>query len=280
MTQRDLKSDVLPCPPYKEQQTIASFLDAQCKKIDGIIADTEQQIEVLKQYKTSLITETVTKGLDKSVPMKDSGIEWIGKIPARWEVKRLKYTSKFKTGTTPQENAGINYIGDGFNWYTPSDFDSSLFLVDSERYIETRIIQKDNIKLFREGSVLLIGIGATVGKVAYCNHLSYSNQQVTAIIPDSIAGKYLLYFIKSQEDYIRKNALYTTLPIINNVYLSNILVCLPNEREQKKISDFLDVKCLKIDELIADKQESIETMKSYKKSLIYEYVTGKKRVKI
>ena len=104
MTQRDLGSQEITVPPRKEQQAIADFLDKECAQIDSITADLEKQIELLQQYKKSLITETVTKGLDKSVPMKDSGVEWIGEIPEQWRLKRLKDKAKLKTGTTPPGN--------------------------------------------------------------------------------------------------------------------------------------------------------------------------------
>jgi type I restriction enzyme S subunit len=270
---------VFGLPPQKEQQAIAAFLDAKCRRIDGIIAEMEQQIDILKQYKTSLITETVTKGLNKAAPMKDSGIDWIWKIPAHWEVKRLKYLCDIKTGSTPANNAGINYEKNGYNWYTPVDFNTSLTMDESERYIESDIVQHDKIELFRGISVLIIGIGATVGKVGYCNKTFYCNQQITAMSPRKINGKYFLYFLFSQSNHIKNNALYTTLPIINNSYLANVYCLLPSLLEQQTIAAFLGEKCGKIADIITAKRQSIETMKAYKKSLIYEYVTGKKRVK-
>ncbi|MDR1524906.1 MAG: restriction endonuclease subunit S [Tannerella sp.] len=264
--------------PIIEQEAIAAFLDDQCGRIDGIIADMEQQIDVLKQYKISLITEAVTKGLDKGVPMEDSGIDWIGKIAEHWEVKRLKYICDLKTGSTPSNNEGINYEKNGYNWYTPSDFNLSLIMKESERYMDNNIVHRDKIELFKEGAVFVVGIGATVGKVGYCVKTSYCNQQITAISPRNVDGKYLLYFIFSQSDYIKNNALYTTLPIINNSYLANIYCLLPPAKEQNAIASFLDKKCGKIAEIITQKQQAIETLRAYKKSLIYECVTGKRRV--
>lgn len=265
-------------PPLTEQHAIATLLDDRCGYIDSIIDDLERQLEILRQYKKALITETVTKGLDKSAPMKDSGIEWIGEIPAHWEAKRLRYVCRLKTGTTPSGNDGINIDEDGFQWFTPSDFNPNLALKASEKYISAESVRRYKISLYDKGSVLLVAIGATVGKIGYCDVPAYSNQQITALMPTAINGKYLMYFLHSKTDYIKDNALYTTLPIINNTYLSDVFVCVPHQDEQAEIVTFLDGKCAEVDALVVDKELSIKTMRQYKRSLIYEYVTGKKRV--
>lgn len=262
-----------------EQNLITDFLDEQCKKIDCIATDLEKQIEILQKYKKSLITETVTKGLDKSVPMKDSGIEWIGDIPEHWCVKKLKYVSRLKTGTTPSGNDGINYDSEGLCWFTPGDFNPNMKLTSSEKYIDEQAIKSENITVYPKNSVLLVAIGATVGKIGYTFEDSYSNQQITAIIPNNILGEYLLYFLSSNSEYIKENAMYTTLPIINNSYLGSIYIVLPSEKEQLLIANYLDEKCTKINSIIESKKEQLAKITQHKKSLIYEYVTGKKRVK-
>jgi type I restriction enzyme S subunit len=284
MTQRDLKSDVLPCPPYKEQQTIASFLDTQCEKIDGIIADTEQQIEVLKQYKTSLITETVTKGLDKSVPMKDSGIEWIGKIPARWEVKRLKYILK-----TPLQY-GANESGDDYDVSLPRYIRITDISLDNELKNEDKLSLPLNIAkpyLLNDGDILFARSGATVGKSFIFNkrygQAAFAGYLIRAVCDiEKYFPKYI-YYITLDTGYEQWLQMVFTQATIQNIGANryeNLIITSPPSTEQQTIASFLDDKCEKIDRLISDKQKSIETIKSYKKSLIYEYVTGKKRVKI
>lgn len=279
MTQRDLGSQEIAVPSRKEQKAIADFLDKEWAQIDSIAADLGKQIELLQQYKRSLITETVTKGLDKSVPIKDSGVEWIGEIPEHWRLKRLKYIAKLKTGTTPPGNEGINYDENGINWFTPSDFLPNMQLDTSEKYIDRETICYANIQTYPRGSVLLVAIGATVGKIGISKNNAYSNQQITAVIPQHISGNYLLYYLASKSPYIKDNALYTTLPIINNSYLQNITIVVPPTTEQEKIVEFLNRKCSIIDELIEDKNKLLLRLQQHKKSLIYEYVTGKKRVK-
>lgn len=277
--QNDFAEFCYTYPKIEEQTFIADFLDKQCAKIDGIASDIEKQIELLQKYKKSLITETVTKGLDKSAPMKDSNIERIGKIPQYWKAKRLKFISKLKTGTTPAANEGINYEFDGFNWFTPADFNHDMSLNISKRFINENAIKYENITVYPANSVLLVAVGATVGKIGYTIEKAYSNQQITAIIPSGICGKYLLYYIASKSDYIKANALYTTLPIINNSYLGSIYTVIPSEVEQIQIADYLDKQCKKIDFIIESKKQQQLKIKQHKKSLIYEYVTGKKRVK-
>jgi type I restriction enzyme S subunit len=279
LTYEELKKMLIPIPPISEQTLIADFLDEQCEKIDSIATNLEKQIEILQKYKKSLITEVVTKGLNKSVSMKDSGIEWIGDIPEHWDVKRLKYVSRLKTGSTPSGNEGINYDNEGLCWFTPGDFKPNMKLTSSEKYIDEQAIKLENITVYPENSVLLVAIGATVGKIGYTFEDSYSNQQITAIMPNDILGKYLLYYISSNAEYIKENALYTTLPIINNSYLGSIYIVVPSENEQVLIANYLDEKCTKIDSIIESKKEQLEKIAQHKKSLIYEYVTGKKRVK-
>lgn len=278
--QNDFAEFCYAYPNKTEQKAIADFLDNQCGKIDGIISDLEKQIETLQKYKKSLILEIVTKGLNKNAPMKSSGIDWIGDIPAHWSVKRIKDVSKMQTGTTPPNNEGVNVDGDGVNWFTPGDFiDGSIELLNSEKCVNNEIIQREAIKIYPKHSVLFVGI-ASIGKLGYFDSVCYSNQQITAIKPNNVeSSKYISYALMASMDYTKSNALYTTVPIINNAYLGIIKIPFPEVREQMKIVFYLDKKCSQIDEIVKDKQEQLEKIKQHKKSLIYEYVTGKKRVK-
>lgn len=267
-------------PKIVEQKAIADFLDKQCGKIDGIISDLEKQIETLQKYKKSLILETVTKGLNKNAPMKSSGIDWIGEIPAHWDIKRIKDVSKMQTGTTPPNNEGVNIDGDGVNWFTPGDFiDGSIELLNSEKHVNNETIQREAIKIYPKHSILFVGI-ASIGKLGYFENACYSNQQITAIKPNNVeSSKYISFALLASMDYTKSNALYTTVPIINNAYLGIIKIPFPEAKEQKEIISYLDKKCSQIDAIVKDKQEQLEKIRQHKKSLIYEYVTGKKRVK-
>ncbi len=278
--QNDFAEFCYTFPNVTEQKAIADFLDKQCGRIDGVINDLEKQIETLQKYKKSLILETVTKGLNKNAPMKPSGIDWMGNIPFQWDIKRIKDVSKMQTGTTPPNNEGINIDGDGVNWFTPGDFiEGSIELLNSEKFLNDETIQRESIKIYPKYSILFVGI-ASIGKLGYFENACYSNQQITAIKTNNMENsKFIAYSLMASMDYIKSNALYTTVPIINNAYLGVIKIPFPKEKEQKEIVFYLDKKCLQIDEIVKGKKEQLEKIKQHKKSLIYEYVTGKKRVR-
>ena len=270
----DIKNYTFLNLPNKKQ--IADFLDKKCAEIDKLIELQESMIEKLKEYKQSVITQAVTKGLDPDVPMKDSGIEWIGKIPTNWQIIKLKQVALLKTGHTPTTKDERNFDGE-INWYTPGDFERNTINI-SARSITNYAVEKDEIKLFPKGSTLLVCIGATAGKAAKITKEGYSNQQITAIIGIEIDKNYLFYTMLIAGKVLEKNALFTTLPIINNSYLSAFVIPHVPIEMQQQIADYLDKKCAEIDDLIKLKEQKIEKLKEYKKSLIYEYVTGKKEV--
>lgn len=276
---RELEAAIIPFPPLAEQQRIAEFLDRKCAEVDEMIALQEQIIEELKAYKQSVITEAVTKGLNPAAPMRDSGIEWIGSIPEHWEVKRLKNIFRLKTGTTPDGFDIVNEDSEIIPWFTPSDIsDDCCELHQSERKLYKSEVGE--IELFPKGSLMFVGIGASAGKLGYSHISGYSNQQITALIPDNCNGKYYYYFLIADRKRLRDNAFFTTLPIINNGYLSQNKVVYPPTTEQQAITDYLDEKCADIDSLIQTKQSKIDSLKEYKKSIIYEYVTGKREVEL
>lgn len=205
--------------------------------------------------------------------MKDSGIEWIGEIPEDWEVSTVGRYCSLKTGTTPPTSQERYFDGD-VSWFTPSDFNGDYLLIESNRKLSRLAIDEGMISLFPKQSILLIAIGATVGKIGYIDKEGYSNQQITAIIPKNINYKFLLYYMIISSRYIKDNALYTTLPIINNAYLKGIpLLIPPSFEKQKSMADFLDKKVSEIDNIISKTKEAIEEYKKYKQSLITEVVT-------
>ena len=267
----------IPVPSQEEQQKIADYLDEKVFLLDSIITKTTLSIEEYKKYKQSLITETVTKGLNPNVEMKDSEIKWIGEIPNEWDITRVRYCCKLKNGTTPSTSE-TKYFNGNINWFTPSDFKSNFLLEKPIKTLSELTITEGIVTLYPKESILLICIGGTVGKIGYIDKNGYSNQQITALIPIDIYYKYLLYYLVSITEYIKCNALYTTLPIINISYLNDIPILTPSKTEQKQISQYLDQKCTKIDNIITQKQKLLAELESYKKSLIYECVTGKREV--
>lgn len=277
ITVNQVQNNKVPLPPKEIQQKIVEILDKKCGQIDELVRIEENEIEKLKEYKTSLITKVVTKGLDPNAKMKDSGIPWIGQIPEDWKIGRLKFYAQIKTGSTPPTNIK-QYFDENINWFTPSDF-KNMYLNNSERKIASSFLTDFNITLFPLKTTLLVGIGATCGKIALINNEGYCNQQITAIVAsNNIDRKFMFYEMSAIQKYLKENALYTTLPILNNEYIKNINIIIADIEIQQQIVDYLDKRCEEIDNLIKIKQEKIEKLKEYKKSLIYQYVTGKKEV--
>ncbi len=268
----------IPIPPEKEQEKIANYLDKKILEIDNVIEKTKETIEDYKKYKQSVINEAVTKGLDKNVEMKDSGIDWIGNIPKQWSIQKLKNITKLKTGTTPStQNA--EWFDGNYNWFTPSDFNENYIMNDSSRKLSKKAKEDNAMTIIPANSTMIIGIGGTAGKIGYVTEECSCNQQITAIIADKVYNKYIMYWMIANTKYLKETAMYTTLPIINNETLGRYLFINPNNIEkEKKIVEYLDKKCAEIDKLISSKQKIIEELEQYKKSLIYEYVTGKKEV--
>lgn len=270
-------------PEYTEQEHIANFLDVHCAKLDSIIAGLEKQIDTLQKYKKSLITETVTKGLNKFAPMKDSGITLIGMIPEHWKAKRLKYAL-----ASPLQY-GANEAGD--------DFDE-----DNPRYIRITDISEDNqlkddgkqsipIKIarpymLRDGDVLFARSGATVGKTFFyttdCGPAAFAGYLVKATTDKNILISKFLFYITLGIGYENwKNSVFTqaTIQNIGADKYANLPVTLPPVDEQRTLIEYLDVACGNIDSTIAVKLSQLKLIQSHKASLIFEYVSGKKRVK-
>ena len=205
--------------------------------------------------------------------MKDSGVQWIGKIPSNWIVNRLRYNCNFKTGGTPPDKFGINDKGDGYPWITAPDMSDRYVLKTYNQYISQDAVRICNYKLFPKHSILLVCI-ASVGKIGYTLEETYSNQQITALMPNkNCFSKYLLYLMSAYSNELVKDASNSVVPIVNTQYLLNISCCIPKMQEQKLIADFLDEKVDIIDNIICDLNNQIEILNKYKKQLISEIVT-------
>lgn len=282
ITQLIIKKTKLLLPPFAEQQAIAAFLDDRCGQIDGIVADLERQVEILRQYKKALITETVTKGLDKTVPMKNSGIDWIGEMPRHWVVKRLKYA------LAASLQYGANESGDDFNEDYPRYIRITDITLDNELKDDGKLSLFPTVAkpyMLKDGDVLFARSGATVGKTfyydkkygtaAFAGYLIKARTNRLVLLP-----KYLYYITLGSGYEVWKDQVFSqaTIQNIGADKYSQLLVTIPPTAEQTVIVDFLDGKCAEADNLIAEKQKAAETMRQYKKSLIFEYVTGKKRV--
>lgn len=267
----------IPTPSNEEQEGIINFLSKKVGQIDALISEKEKMVEDLKAYRSSLITETVTKGLNKKVEMKDSGVEWIGKTPATWTTVLLKRCATIMTGGTPSTDIDRYWANPTFRWYTPSDFsDDDVVLNDSSRKLDETAIKEYAAKLFPKNSVLIVGIGATLGKVGISLNECSSNQQVNAIIFNStLLPEYGAYYLLAGKEYIKSQSNAATLPILNQSTMGELQIVVPTIEEQKDIVGFINKKVSVIKESIENLQIQISYLKSYKSSLITEAVTGK-----
>ena len=264
-------------PSIVEQQAIASYLDYKVGQIDAAIKEKEAILEDLKAYRTAIISEAVTKGLDKNVPMKDSGYSTIGSIPATWRINKLKFFSSIQTGTTPSTSVESYWNNPTENWFTPSDFaDDDIHLFESSRKVSDVAFSEESCRVFPINTVLVVGIGATLGKVGISGSICSANQQVNAItFKNEVIPLYGAYFLCSIREIMRSVANAATLAIMNQSVTGELPFVCPPIEEQYKIVDVIEKKASEIKNTIQEIQSQIDDLKSYKSSVISEAVTGK-----
>lgn len=273
-------------PPIDEQQRIANFLDEKCGEIDSIRSDIQKQIDILNDYKKSVITEAVTKGLNPKAKLKDSGIEWIGKIPEGWDVIRLKHASWLKGRIGWQGLRSEEFIDEGPYLITGTDFKDGHINWETCVHISEQRFNQDKAIQIKEDDLLITKDG-TIGKLAVvknCPEKVSLNSGVFIIRNNGkykYNDKYMYYVLQSEEFSLwfdLSNSGNSTIKHLNQESFYNFAFAYPPLPEQKAIADYLDEKCSEINATIADKQRQLETLDEYKKSLIFEYVTGKKEV--
>ncbi|MCF6295018.1 MAG: restriction endonuclease subunit S [Flavobacteriaceae bacterium] len=208
---------------------------------------------------------------------KDSGIEWIGEIPEHWKVKKLKYVSNVQTGRTPKiQGSKIDFFMNGeINWYTPADFNGNEPLVNSKRRIITNAVESNQVELFPKNSIYLVSIGATLGKVSISKSEASANQQINIISfeNNSMNSFFGYYFLVGNKEMIIYEADYTTLPILNQTKLKNLLIYVPSINEQTAIANYLDQKTTEIDQLISQKETLLNLYEKEKTAIINQAVT-------
>ena len=271
-----------PIPPIAEQRKIAGFLDNESEKVDRIIARQKAAIEKLKEYKQSFITEAVTKGLDPNVPMKDSGIEWISKYPTHWCISKIGRVASTCSGATPNRDKHDDYFDNAdVKWVRTLDLNDWRVWETSE-YITHQAISETNCSLMPTGTVMVAMYGGegTIGKCGILMAEATTNQAVCSIICSSqVFPMYLLYTLLAIRKYWMKYAVGTRKdPNISQEIVSSGKICIPSFNEQMTITAYLEEKCQSVNEAISYKESLIDRLETYKKSLIYEAVTGKLEV--
>ena len=267
-------------PPPETQKKIADFLDEKTKIIDELVAKKEKLIELLREKRAVLITHAVTKGLDLKAKMKPSGIDWLGDIPEEWGVKRLKFVSNYvKTGSTPDSEKQEYFDFGNIPWFTPGDFNEKIDLNDASKKITSKAVIDGKARLFRKDSILLVGIGATLGKIGFCKTEFSANQQINVIyINNSNLPRFYAYYLLAIAEIIISTSNASTLGILNQEKTKQILCVVPSKQEQIKIVEYIDKQWTEFENVMKKVKNQIGQLKEYRSSLIYSAVTGKVKV--
>lgn len=265
-------------PSFVEQQRIADFLDEKCAEINNLASDIEKQIEILEKYKKSVISETVTKGLDPDVEMKDSGIEWIGDIPQAWDTIKIGHIFSLRNdkNTLPEDKVQLLSLYTGIGVFpTGSEYTKA-----SGNHAQT----VEGYKIVKKNDIVVNIILAWMGALGISDYDGVVSPAYDVYIPnmEKIIPHYFHYVFRTSgiagECYKYGRGIMLMRWRTYSSEFRQIQVPYPSLIEQKKIADYLDEKCNEIDILIKNKQKQLKTLEQYKKSLIYEYVTGKKEV--
>ena len=281
----DLKSYKLYMPLYTEQQAIADYLDETCSKIDEIIAEAKASIDEYKELKQSVIFEAVTKGLDKNVEMKDSGTQGMGFIPTKWSVVRFMKVNYVRARLGWKGLKAEEYVDVGYPFLAAYHIVNShlcwknLNCITKERYNES-----PEIKL-SIGDLVLVKDGAGIGKCARIDEMPLGeatvNSSLSVITPNELLDyRYEYYYFMSPlfQNIIARLKNGMGVPHLTQESMKDIYLPLPSKKEQRAIADYLDNKVVELDSLMSEKESLINDLEAYKKSLIYEVVTGKRRV--
>ena len=273
-------------PSVPEQERIAAFLDAECAEIDAVLEKTRASIEEYKKLKQAIITQAVTKGIRGDRPMKDSGIEWIGDIPESWEVSSVRYIGQLQNGISK----GGEFFGKGFPFVSYGDVYKNYELPHSvSGLIDTTEDERATYSV-EYGDIFFTRTSETIEEVGFscvCKR-SIPNATFAGFIirlrpfcaDEKILTDYAKYYFRGEHirAYLVKEMNLVTRASLGQTLLKGMSVIVPPKSVQKEIAEYLDDKCADIDALVAKKQQYLTEIENYKKSLIYEYVTGKKEV--
>lgn len=276
--QWDLPADALEntpilIPPMDEQRRIATFLDAKCAEIDALTADIQTQIDTLEQYKRSVITETVTKGLNPDAEMKDSGIQWIGNMPSHWEVIRGKYILRYMQKPVREDDGVITCFRDGEVTLRSNRREDGFTMSDKE-------IGYQGIDI---GDLVVHGMDGFAGSIGISDSRGKASPVLNVLDTDQ-NKRYIMYYLRSMAYSDVFLALATGIRVrscdLRWNKLADLSYPVPPLDEQKAIVEHIDAVLAKADAVISDKKAQLATLDDYKKSLIFEYVTGKKEVPV
>ncbi|HEX74286.1 MAG TPA: hypothetical protein G4N93_03970 [Dehalococcoidia bacterium] len=276
LTREKLKEVISLIPPIQEQQAIADFLDRETARIDELIAKKQRLIDLLREQRTALITHAVTRGLTPYSPMKDSGVEWLGEIPAHWEIKSVKRISKVFNGSTPKSSEPEYWDGD-IPWVTPEDLGelASSEISGTKRYITQAGYESCGTNLVPTGS-LILSTRAPIGHLAIAATALCTNQGCRSLVPHSdMRTRFLYYVLYASRQELISLGQGSTFMELGKSKLETVGLPLPRTEEQQAIADHLDRETARIDNLIGKINQAIEKLQEYRSALITAAVTGK-----
>jgi type I restriction enzyme S subunit len=269
----------IPCPltDRNEQSHIAAFLDRETAKIDALVAEQEKLIALFKEKRQALISHAVTKGLDPNLPMKDSGIEWLGRVPARWAVARLGYFATVENGTTPSRDVEEYWREGKIPWLASGEV-NRLQIDAAEEFITDAALAACSLRLLPVGTVVvgMIGQGKTRGMSAILDIPATINQNLAGICPGPrIHGTYLLYVFHAVYEWLREAGRGGNQAAVNCQILASLRIPVPGVSEQTAIAEFVDSRTSEIDVLIAEAERAVTLLEERRSALISAAVTGK-----
>lgn len=267
-------------PSEAEQSSIAAYLDEQCAKIDALIEEARASIEEYKQWKASLIFEAVTKGLDQNVEMKDSGVEWIGQIPIDWVSFKLRTCfDEIGSGTTPKSDIDEYYNGE-FYWLQSGDINGGLVANTTKTVNAIALDRFSALKIYRAPFIAVAMYGASIANTSIVTIDACTNQACCVLSKPikNINYEYVFYTILAAKEELLLSARGGTQPNISQEILKQLHIPIPPLNCQNEIAKYLTKKCFEIASITEEKQDLITDLEAYKKSLIFEAVTGKRKV--
>ena len=275
----------VPLANTEEQTAIVDFLDNKCSEIDKVISAQQKRIALLQELKQSVITHVVTKGLNPNVEMKDSGVEWIGKVPKHWEICKLKHVSSLygRIGFRGYNQTDLVSEGEGAITLSPSNMQNGTMDYNKCSFLSWKKYYESPEIMIKDGDILFVKTGSTYGKTSLVNKLPMEatiNPQIVVFKDIKVNNHFLYYLLTNYIVQMQVSLTVggSTIPTLSQDNILNYVIPIAPKNEQDEIANYLDKKCKSIDSSISKAQHQVELLQEYKQSLITEVVTGKRKV--